>query len=131
MDEAFLKSKRLKWSRSLRNEAYGKFLSVRDSLRALYDQIELKKAELIQARDAFGNANSNVKKQRSELRNTCIQHEIPDDYPVCHDANSSDYNHDTESITDIDMEEERAELDAMNVDKMKKVCYSVFTFCLD
>lgn len=116
MNEALLKGKRLKWSRSLRNEAYGTFCSVRDSLRTLYDQIDFKKAELNQARNAFIDANQIVKKHRSDLRQTCLRHEIPDEHTICDDANSSDYRHDTDSVTDIDSNDE-VELDAMKVDK--------------
>lgn len=108
MEEAYTKGKRLKWSRTLRNEAFGKFSVARDSLHALYDQIEFKKAELIQARKAFCDANAIVKKNRSELRKTCLKNDIPDDYPICCDANSSDYNHDVDSDTDIETDEELA-----------------------
>lgn len=100
------KQKRLRWARSLRNEAYGKFIAARESLRGLYDLIDLKKAELVEARDAFGVANSAVKERRSELRDACLKNDVPDDHAVYRDANSSDDNRDTDSVTDIETDEE-------------------------
>ncbi len=106
MADAFTKQKRLRWSRSVRDSAYAKFVAARDSLRALYDQIDFEKAELLQTREDFGKANARVKKHRSELREVCLTHEFPDDYPVCRDANSSDGDHNTDSATEPESADE-------------------------
>ncbi len=56
--DVFSKQKRLRWSRSVRDSAYAKFVAARASLRALYDQIDFEKAELLQAHEDFGKANA-------------------------------------------------------------------------
>ncbi len=106
MDEALIKQKRLTWSRSLRDEARSRCLAARDSLRALYDQIDLKRAQFLQAREELGEAYTRVKKYRSELRDLCLRHELPDDHRVCQDANSSDVDHDVDSITEPESADE-------------------------
>ena len=127
LEDALIKGKRLKWSRASRNEKYGKLLAARESLRALYAQIDLKKMQFVQARAEFGGSNSIVEAHRSELRDSCLKGEIPEEHTLWQDANSSDYDHDTGSITDTETEFE--DLDSSVMGKIKKVRYS-YCMCM-
>lgn len=114
----------------MRDEAYGNFCATRDSLRALYAQIELRKAELIKARSDYHKVNKIVKKHRSEVREACIKYEIPQEHYVSREADSSDNGRDTDSVTDVatDLEDVDLELEEAKSGKTTggKVCmYSV------
>ncbi|KLO04010.1 hypothetical protein SCHPADRAFT_948077 [Schizopora paradoxa] len=126
LEDALVKGKRLRWSRASRNEAYGKLLAARESLRALYAQIDLKKMQFVQARAEFGGANSMVKANRSQLRDTCLRSEIPEQHTLWEDANSSDYNHDTDSITDTETEFE--DVDSSVIQNIKKIFLSCIRY---
>ncbi|KLO14571.1 hypothetical protein SCHPADRAFT_939495 [Schizopora paradoxa] len=111
LNDTVLKCKRLQWSRSMRDEAYGKFCATRDSLRALYAQIEFKKAELIKARSDYHEVNKIVKKHRSDVREACIKYEIPEEHYVFREAHSSDNGYDTDSVTDVATDLEDVDLE--------------------
>ena len=99
--------KHLLWSRAARDEAYGNFLAARDGLRALYCQIDLEKDRLEKARRSFGKRNMRVKKQLTALRDMCLSMNIPNTDPILMAADSSDYKHDTDSLTEESSEDER------------------------
>ncbi|KLO04535.1 hypothetical protein SCHPADRAFT_896957 [Schizopora paradoxa] len=98
--------KRLMWSRAVRDEAYGGFLAARDRLRALYRQIDIEKDRVQLERRGFSRRNLRVKKQRSALRDMCMSLNISDDDMVWLDAESSDYKHETDSVTEESSEDE-------------------------
>lgn len=101
-EDALHAQKILRWSRSLRDEARHTFFASRDSLRALYDLIEIKKAKLIEAREGLVAANTVVKKNRRTLRAMCVKSDAATDSALCRDAETSgDEKCDTVSLTDI------------------------------
>ncbi len=92
-----IKQKRLRWSRSLRYEALNNFKAKRDSLRALFDEIELKKAELRLAKAEVYKSKKAVSTHRSDLRKACIDNKIPDLSHFTKEADSSDEEYGTDA----------------------------------